>query len=289
VAIDFKHHDALRLFVAVAHYNSFSAAADALHVTKGAISSQIKKLESQLDIKLFERNARGISLTSDGIHLLGISQSHYRNIETAIADIKLHAKQPLTVAMSTYFAARWLSPKLMTFMQLHPEIQLRIQPMTQLFELENQGVDVAIRWGSGSWNDVDVEPFLITPTWPVANPHTAKRIAELGLKNALQELTLLHDQDNSKAWSDWFGMLGLPSPIRNETLIIPDPNVRVQAVIDGQGVALMDFLVSREIEENKLERFSDESLASYGYFLAIPRSGMDNESVNVFVSWLKGL
>ncbi len=287
MTIEFKHHDALRLFVAVAHHSSFTAAAESLHLTKGAISSQIKNLEHYLDTKLFDRSARGITLTREGIQLLSTVQSHYRSIEADIAAIKTTVKQTLTVGMSTYFAARWLSPKLMTFMQQHPNIQLRIQPMTQLSELEGKGIDVAIRWGNGEWGDAEVEPVFITPAWPVGNPEAAKNVEKYGLEPALKELTLLHDEDNSIAWEDWFNIAGLPSHERNEALIIPDPNVRVQAVMDGQGIALMDALVANEIEKGKLVRFSNAVLETYGYFLVKPLSDIMDANVEAFIQWLK--
>lgn len=171
----FRHHDALRLFVTVAQHSSFSAAAEELHVTKGAISSQIKNLETTLDLTLFQRNARGVVLTSDGLQLLTACQPHYREIEDEITALMGSNKPPVTVGISTYFASRWLSPKLMDFMQLHPDIPLRIQPMAQLFDLERQGVDVAIRWGRGDWSDVEIEPLLSMPSWPVCNPGSEKK------------------------------------------------------------------------------------------------------------------
>ena len=70
MAVHFRHHDILRLFVEIAHYNSFSDAADALNMTKGAISYQIKTLEADLGLRLFDRTSRGVSLTHAGHRLL---------------------------------------------------------------------------------------------------------------------------------------------------------------------------------------------------------------------------
>ena len=76
---------------------------------------------------------------------MALVRSHLLDIEAALADLRNAGVKSLTVGMSSYFASRWLSPRLMTFMQRHPDIQLRIQPMTQVFDLDRQGVDVAIR------------------------------------------------------------------------------------------------------------------------------------------------
>lgn len=287
--VAFRHHDSLRLFVEIAQYSSFSEAADALHMTKGAISYQIKTLEADLGLMLFERNSRGVVLTMEAQELLTTCGLHYRAIESELANLKGSENQPLTVGMSSYFASRWLSPRLMGFMQKHPDIQLRIQPMTQLFDLDRQGVDVAIRWGNGAWSDVDIVPLMPMPAWPVGNHAAAEKVRRIGLERAFSEFTLLRDHDDSNAWSDWFDAAGLPHQARKDTLIIPDPNVRVQAVIDGQGIALNDALVARELGDGQLVRLSDVELTSYGYFLARPRSANRAKRVDAFIGWLQQL
>ncbi len=286
MSISFKHHDTLRLFNEVAQHSSFSDAAESLNMTKGAISYQIKSLEENLALKLFERYSRGVELTPNGRRLLNASLSHYREVETELARLRGTVDQSLTVGMSSYFASRWLSPRLMTFMQKHPDIQLRIQPMTQVFDLERQGVDLAIRWGDGDWDDVEVEPFLPMPSWPVGNQDAADCVQQLGLERAFSQFTLLRDRDDSNAWTDWFRAAGLTHQTRKDTLIIPDPNVRVQAVIDGQGIALNDELVNRELEKGRLVRLSETELSSFGYFLAKPHKQSRTETVDAFVHWL---
>lgn len=283
----FKHHDSLRLFVEIAQYNSFSEAADALYMTKGAISYQIKTLEADLGVVLFERNSRGVVMTSDAKQLLAACEPNYRSIETELQNLKVDKTQSLTVGTSSYFASRWLSPRLMTFMEMHPDIQLRIQPMIELFDLHRQGVDVAIRWGNGAWDDVDIELLMPMPAWPVGNADAAEKVRQVGLERAFSEFTLLRDHDESHAWSDWFDTAGLPLQKRKDTLIIPDPNVRVQAVINGQGIALNDALVARELEDKRLVRLSEIELGSYGYFLAQLHAGKSSKSVEAFVHWLR--
>lgn len=283
----FKQHDSLRLFVEIAQHRSFSQAAEALHMTKGAISYQVTVLESVLGCRLFDRKPRGVDLTREGQEILNECAVHFRDIEAALDRLRTDQARSLTVGMSSYFASRWLSPHLMSFMQLHPEIQLRIQPMTQLFELGRQGVDLAIRWGNGKWDDVEILPFMPMPAWPVGNQAAAETVRTRGLASAFSAFTLLRDHDNSNAWSDWFGMAGLPPQTRKDTLIIPDPNVRVQAVIDGQGIALNDALVDRELQEGLLVRLSEVELSSYGYFIAKPRSANRSRSVDAFAAWLQ--
>jgi len=282
----FHHHDLLRLFTEIAHHASFSTAAATLNMTKGAISYQIKTLEADLGMCLFQRTTRGVTLTREGLKLLAICRTRFQEIEAEIQILKGVSPFSLTVGVSTYFAARWLSSRLMIFMQSHPDVQLRIQPMIEFSEAEMQSVDLAIRWGNGNWKDGPVIPFMPMPPFPVGNADVAGRVKRLGIREAVKELTLLRDRDDSNAWSQWLERAGLPPQARRDVLIVPDPNVRVQAVINGQGIALMDDLVGDELVADKLHRLSDIALPDYGYFIVRPDRAAVSEPAMVFSDWL---
>ncbi len=282
----FHHHDLLRLFAKIAHYSSFSTAAAALNMTKGAISYQIKTLEADLGMSLFQRTTRGVTLTGEGLKMLATCQTRYEEIEAEIQALKGISTHSLTVGVSTYFAARWLSPRLMTFMQSHPDVQLRIQPMIEFSQAEMQDVDLAIRWGSGNWTGGNVTPFMPMPPFPVGNVDVAGRVERLGIREVVTDLTLLRDREDSNAWSEWLELANLPPQTRRDVLIIPDPNVRVQAVINGQGVALMDDLVGDELSSGKLHRLSQIALPDYGYFIVKTDRAAASKPATVFSDWL---
>lgn len=280
------HYDALRLFVAVAHYNSLSAAAEHLHLTKGALSHQIKRLENALGFTVFDRHARGIKLSKKGQQLFDIAQQSFDQLDKAIESITDEHHHSLTIGVTTYFASRWLSPKLTGFMQAHPNIRLRIQPMIDLLNFAGEEVDLAIRWGDGLWDDCQIIPLMNCPAWPTGDKKAHDLIEELGFENAIKKLTLLRDREDSNAWSEWFELSGFTLEKRSDTLIIPDPNVRVQAVLDGQGIALNDSLVSDEILNDKLYRLSSIELSNYGYYLAYEQNALSNKAVEVFIDWI---
>jgi len=282
----FQSYDALRIFMYVAHHGNISMAADALHLTKGAISYQIKTLEQALGFDVFHRRPRGVELTPKGQSLLETLFGSFGAIDAKINALRPDAGDSLTIGLSSYFAARWLSPRLMEFMQLHPGIRLRIQPMINLIDLTDDDMDIMIRWGRGDWTDMKVVPFLPCPAWPAGNAAAARTVRELGLKRALEQFTLLRDRDDSDAWSHWFDAAGLKFLGQTDTLIIPDPNVRVQAVIDGQGIALNDTLVSAELDAGSLCRLSSSALEDYGYFVAYPHDHTLPKAAEAFVDWL---
>ena len=284
----FKHYDNLKIFAITAQYGSFSDAADQLNLTKGAISYQIRILEQALGFTVFKRLPRGIVLTAKGHELLQTVQSAFGSIESKITELQTNDTKTLTIGVSTYFASRWLSPRLMDFMQLHPDIRLRIQPMINFEDLTGKGIDLAIRWGKGEWENSSPKPILSCPAFPVGNQAAMSLIDNEGMDIAFSKLTLLKDRDTSTAWSDWFDKAHLKFHEQTDTLMIPDPNVRVQAVIDGQGIALNDNLIDNEIQLGILHKLSPVELTDYGYFVVYPENNetVSSKSAQKFLEWL---
>jgi DNA-binding transcriptional LysR family regulator len=284
----FQYYDNLRIFNLAAQQGSFSAAANELNMTKGAVSYQIKGLEAELGFALFHRHPNGISLTAKGKELLATVHAAFEDVERKIANLSASNMRALTIGVTTYFASRCLSPLLMKFLVAYPDIQLRIQTMIDLDNLHGQGIDLAIRWGAGDWTDMSIDPLIACPAFPTGNRAAYDRVKKLGLEEALSSFTLLRDREDSNAWSQWHEAAGLNfTPSAMELLIIPDPNVRVQAVIDGQGIALNDTLIQNEIDNQRLFRLSESALENYGYFLAYQPGAFSNPDVEAFALWLK--
>lgn len=285
----FRHYDTLRIFRIAARFGSFSDAAGTLNLTKGAVSYQIKTLEEELGFPVFQRLPRGVALTDKGQELLATVDTAFEQVERQITQLQRMDTPTLTIGVSTYFASRWLSPRLMDFMQLHPEIRLRVQPMINFEDLQGKGIDLAIRWGDGNWPGKTIIPLFPCPAFPVGNKAAAQLVASVGLESAFSTFTLLRDREKSTAWPDWFLRAGMGFEGRTDTLMIPDPNVRVQAVIDGQGVALNDKLIDPELSFGNLYRLSKLELSDYGYFIVYPNAIAPNPSAELFAKWLAGI
>ncbi len=282
----FRSYDSLRFFNVVARYLSFTAAADELNLTKGAVSYQISQLEKELGFQVFTRQHRGIVLTEKGKKLWDISRPAFRDMERDIDQIRGESTTRITIGMSTYFASRWLSPRLMTFIAGHPRIGLRLQPLINLINLRTQNIDMAIRWGKGEWTDMEIELLFPCPAFPTVGAVINQRVNESGLDTAWPDIPLLHDRDGSQAWSDWHQAAEFPYRSGDGDLVIPDPNVRVQAVIDGQGAALNDGLIASELTAGRLFRVSTVELDNYGYFLAYPRGALNIPELKAFRDWI---
>ncbi len=284
-----QSYTSLRNFVQIAQFESLSEAAEKLNLTKGALSHQINNLEQDLDFKVFERHPKGIRLTRKGRELLTTAEPLFRQLEDRISQLSNKAEKALTIGVTTYFASRWLSPRLMQFMQAHPEIRLRIQPMLDLENFAGEDVDIAIRWGNGNWKDCEIRKLFSCPAWPTGDKQTFEKVESEGIETAFEKFTLLRDRKDSNSWSEWYDKAGLQITSRFDTLIIPDPNVRVQAVLDGQGVALNDALISDEIRNGRLFRLSKVELSDYGYFLAYDVNTLEKTEVRSFIDWITSI
>jgi DNA-binding transcriptional LysR family regulator len=282
----FRSYDSLRLFLIVAENLSFSAASAKLNLTKGAVSYQITQLEQALEFSLFDRHQRGITLTDKGRRLYSEALKHFSALENEISNLRKLDDETITVATSTYFASRWLSPRLMTFIVDHPTVRLSIQPLVDLIDLEEESVDLVIRWGKGQWNDMAIERLFACPAFPTADPQIAQQIKDVGIEQVLIDQTLFYDRQGSDAWADWHELAGIEYQSSKDNLIIPDPNVRVQAVIDGQGIAINDNLVSDEMAANKLVQISPTMMENYGYHLAYKEGAQENPALQSFCLWL---
>ena len=279
-------YDALHVFDAAARHASLSSAAGELNLTKGAVSYQIKRLEADLGFEVFRRVPRGVELTEKGRRLWHVSQNAFSTLDREISELREDQTARITIGMSTYFASRWLSQRLMRFMAAHEEISIRLQPTNDLIDFAVDQLDMAIRWGAGQWKDKLTERLFRCPAFPTCGAALADFAKQNGIRAAMTKGLLLQDRDASVAWKDWHDAAGLPFHAGVESLVIPDPNVRVQAVIDGQGVALNDSLVDEELRQGKLFRLSDVELDEYGYHLAYRAGALENPALRAFRDWI---
>jgi DNA-binding transcriptional LysR family regulator len=174
----------------------------------------------------------------------------------------------------------------MTFMAKRPQIGLRIQSLINLAELTD--IDMAIRWGKSDWVEpgMTVELIFQCPAMLTMGANMKELFDSDGIEATLKKQTLLHDRDDSLAWQDWFDAANLDyAPSRNSR-VIPDPNVRVQAVIDNQGIALNDSLVAGEISRGQLFQYPDVMMDDYGYYLVYPKLALNQAAIQAFRDWI---
>jgi DNA-binding transcriptional LysR family regulator len=282
----FRSYDALKIFDAVARTLSMTKAADEVHQSKGSISYQINKLEAELGFRLFERAHAKLGLTEEGRRLWHVSQTAMSQIDREIEDLRGTASGAVTVGALTYFSSRWLSPRLTRFFEANPGISLRIEPINSVDMMRSVKVDMAILWGIDGWEGHKSELLLSLPAVPTASRAVAEQVRQLGLAEAVRQLPLLGDSSGDSGWRAWHAAAGLPYAPSRSSLTIPDSNSRVQAVVDGQGIALWDDLVAPEIDDGTLVRLSDVGVKDAGYRILFTERPM-SQSAEAFLDWLR--
>ena len=139
--------DRLKIFHAVAEAGSFTSATVNLNLSQSAISRQIQSLEEDLKVKLFERHARGLTLTENGEYVFKTAHeviSKLKEVETSLSDQKNHPTGKLTITTVRSFGTHWLTPRIQEFMQLHPEIEVELIFDDKELDLSTRQADIGI-------------------------------------------------------------------------------------------------------------------------------------------------
>jgi len=285
--------DLLRAFEAAARLRSFTAAAIELGTTQPAVSQQIKRLEEQLAVRLFDRIYRGIELTEAGEVLFSHVQTGLQSMDAgliAVTDQQQH--EVLQVATDFAFAAYWLMPRLHRFHKVNPDVDVSIVTSERSHSMLRADTDVAVLFGDGRFKQGESRWLFSEEVFPVCSPQlVAGRTLPLPTE-ALREFPLLHLRgEGGNSWFDWGGVfralniLQAPAPgqlrFDNYTLLI-------QAAIAGQGIAIgWRHLVDALLDQGLLCRPIEATATSaYGYYVVLPQRKRRVQIVQQFVDWL---
>jgi len=286
--------NALRAFEAAARFMSFSAAAAELHVTPGAVSHQIKLLEDHLGVTLFRR-ANGVwHLSEAGQTLLPSVIKGFSHLHLAVRRLRyLEDSGSLTVSVAPSFGAKWLVPRLETFIQSHPDIELRVATHTQLVNFLQEDFDCAIRFGFGRYPGLFSERLAEAEFFSVCSPALLNGKHLLRSPDELLNCVLLHDETiaatrSLPSWDDWFRRVGLNSIKMRKGPRFNSSILALEAAANGKGVALaMGILAAADINSGRLVRpFSQYIRMDYAYHFVCAENSKDRPKIETFRRWL---
>jgi LysR family glycine cleavage system transcriptional activator len=279
-----------KVFVVVASIGSFTQAAQLLHVTQGAVSQQIAKLEGLLGVKLFDRDPKQLSLTPHGRRLYrGVSDSLER-IEAEL-DAVVSYKNDEVVSITTFasFAAQWLLPRLSSFESQYPDLRLQLNTTSSLVNFVDEGIELGVRFGQGDWDGLLSEHILTHRIYPVAHADYAKKLDVLGAPGQLAQLPLFYDLESPTEWARWFAKVGLPGTQLKLMKGFSDTLVMLSALRNGmEGVALIgDHLTRSEIRAGSLVRVFEDFIEPEGsYYLVYPKHLPLSAGATAFREWV---
>ncbi len=277
----------LRTFEAAARLLNFTRTAEVVNLTQGAVSHQMRELETLLDTRLFERRARGLVLTDAGRSYLPYVQEALERLRAGGQSLRRDRQdRVLTVTMSPNFANKWLVPRLGDFADAHPDIDLRISAARRHVDFAEDGIDMGVRHGTGDWPHLHVT--RLCPEWffPVCSPGYAAE-TDIETPAGLARCRLLHDQERTR-WREWFAAFGVNETATRSGPIFSDTSLAIDAAVAGQGVALArSALAALDLKAGRLLRPLAESIvASIAYWLVCPKATAQSATITVFRAWL---
>jgi len=288
--------NAVRAFEAAARHMSFSKAAEELNVTPAAISQQIRALEDIAGVKLFRRLTRALLLTdagrialpamTEGLDLLAEGYSDMRRQEDAGV---------LTVSVAPSLAAKWLVPRLEGFRALHPQFDIRIDATDRIADFQRGDVDVALRYGDGNYDGMEVRCLMSEFSAPVCSPALLEGAHPLLNPADLRHHTLLHSQWRMQHafapnWRMWLKASGLTDIDPEHGPRFSEDHLVAQAAIAAQGVALLgQVVVTADLRAGLLVHpFGAPSgmRQNYCYYVVYPQEDATRPKVRAFTEWV---
>ena len=274
--------NALRAFEAMARTGSATRAAEELHVTHSAISRQVKALENQLGVRLFEGPRHALMLTVTGRELMPSLTRAFDELASAVAKAR-GTGHDLHVAVNASLAVKWLIPRLSLLKQQHPHIKVHMVDLAS-HAVTHRGADVIVRLlDKAQLASLPATPFIPNAIGPVIAAHLAGDDA----RAAMAQHPLLIARTYPSGWQEWSRLSGISLPF-HVTWGRPLAHLHfvLDAALSGLGTAVLPWaIVADAVQSGKL-------VAPYGFsrdggaLAALPGAGDMTRARRDFIRWL---
>jgi LysR family glycine cleavage system transcriptional activator len=281
---------ALNCFEASARLGSFSRAAEELHLTQSAVSRQIKKLEQQLDCKLFERIKQRIYLTDTGKKYHERVVDILTQLAQATLDVTYSVSGRIVLGIEDSLTKSWLIPKLSDFQKKHPEIETEIlTDLHQIYETR-EGYDVGILYGNGDWSEFNTKFLMGEEFVAVCSPALLKQYGPVENIADVLRYPILHHSSFPSSSQYWFTKIGLSS---KQIKAVPGIHLElfgqlIESAEHGLGLAILPhYYVKEELRAQRLVLAHNKPLRSDdSYYVVTPKSKAHDPKVKILTNWL---
>jgi DNA-binding transcriptional LysR family regulator len=287
--------DLLVGFESAARQLSFTKAGEELFLTQSAVSRQIKELEEQLGVPLFERRHRALLLTEAGQQFYASAAQVLATMRTATERLRSQSgrRRPLSVTTTNSFASLWLIPRLAGFTRDHPGIDVRITAETRVQDLDRDGLDLAIRHGPAALAGPNAVRLMGERVFPVCSPKLLKKIPLEKPADLANHVLLQYDDPDGRHpwlhWKTWLEVERIAELRPAGTLSFSGYEQIIPAAVAGHGVALgRSPLVKGLIASGELVApFKSSADPARAYFAIVSKSAGGRPEVADFVAWLR--
>jgi LysR family transcriptional regulator, glycine cleavage system transcriptional activator len=287
--------NALRAFEVAARHKSLARAAEELLVTPAAVHHQVKTLEALLGVQLFARSGNSLALTKAAEAALPTLEGAFDLLSLATEKMRQHESGGvLSLAICPSFAHKWLIPRLSRFRRDFQSIELRISTTSDVPDLHNSEVDIAIGYGPEElfrYSGVVAERLLGDEVFPVCSPAFLQQ-HRLRTEHDLLKVVLLHDDralaEQGIDWAAWLSAAGVPTTATGEGIRFDSASLAIDTAVAGHGVALARLsLVEEDLATGRLVPLFDQRLTvNGGYFIAHLEVIAEQPKVIAFREWL---
>lgn len=282
---------ALRAFEAAARLRSFKRAAQELSVTPTAVSHQIRALEEHIGVRLFERQTRRVALTAAAERLFPVLRDGFDAFAATVEALRAPAqRRALTLSAPLSFTAKWLVPRMASFRQACPDLDLRLHASDDPVDLHAGVADAAIRYGRGPYPGLKAEPLIENRFAPVCSPRLDLRQPGDLFAHALLHSEWRHPTADTPTWRLWrerAGLAELAGLDIDAGLRFTDESHAIQAAIAGHGVALLGLaLVADDLASGALVQPFGPVLDGYPHWF-VQAPGPERAELSALRDWLR--
>ncbi len=270
----------LLVFETVLRRGGFAPAAASLNVTQPAISQSLRQLEEHLGEKLFDRSTRPAQLTRAGHILHAATKDGFELMSAAVDDIRrlgAATRNSVTISCTVGVATYWLMPRLAVLSAQMPDIAINVSTVHQGTPALSAGIDLALRFGHGDWQDGEITPLFKEQVVPVASPALMARFNGAG--SVIESAPLLHVEVEDKSWLNWrvfAAKMGLALRTGQGPRFTNYVQA-TQAALNGQGVLLGWRSISGDqVTQGRLVALEDLVLETRDDFYLLRARGSQN-------------
>ncbi|WHS59248.1 LysR substrate-binding domain-containing protein [Pseudomonas sp. G2-4] len=280
---------ALHTFLITAQCCNFTRAAEQLHITQGAVSRQIAGLESHLGYALFLRQARGLSLTAEGVAWLPRVQQVFSLIGEAVDQIG-EKRQTLQLKAPTC-VMRWLLPRLLQWQKERPDVPVELTATARHgVDFHREAFDAAVVYGTPPDASLACLHLFDEQLTPVCSPPLLQGPVPLRSPADLQQHLLLHPTRDERDWNAWLEVAGVHLGNVSKGQHFETLDLAMSMASQGTGVAIGDWsLIGDDLNAGRLVMpFELKVKTGLGYHLVHPRKPEASGPLQELLGWLVG-
>jgi len=280
---------ALRAFEVAARHRSLRLACEEMNLTAGAISQQVRILEERLGVQLFDRTSGRYELTQIGSTLLPRLTQCFDDLDSAVQDVVAHTEpNRLRLKLAPTFTARWLAPRLESYLAHNPDVDLEVTTVASASEIDFDRCDFLVKFGRPPWSGVDHVLLFMDALVPVCSPKIAETLIR---PEDLSRQTLLHSSFYPENWSKWLIAAGMDPSLGDRGPRFPNALSASEAAVNGAGVAVMQMAyVQADLAQGRLVApFEQVFTSENGYYLASSTHRREERKIRDFRKWIEKL